>query len=144
MSVDTASHLAPAAPSKGLHLGLWVAQGLAAFAFLGAGATKLSTPIAELATKMPWVTHFPELAVRAIGAAELAGALGLVLPSALRIQPRLTPLAAAGLVLVMLGAAGTHVVLGEAPMMAPSVILGGLAAFVAWGRGVKAPIAPKD
>ncbi|MBK8260290.1 MAG: hypothetical protein IPK80_03010 [Nannocystis sp.] len=51
--------------------------------------------------------------------------------------------AAAGLVLVMLGAAGTHVALGEAAMMAPSLILGGISAFIAWGRGVKAPIAPR-
>lgn len=134
---------AAAAPSKGLHIALWIAQSLAAVAFVGAGLTKLTTPFVALGAMMPWATHFPELAVRAIGAAELAGALGLILPSALRVQPRLTPLAAAALVLVMLGAAGTHVVLNEAPMMVPSLVLGALAGFVAWGRGVKAPIAPR-
>ncbi len=131
------------APSKGLHIGLWVVQALAAFAFLGAGATKLTTPIADLATKMSFVPHFPAIAVRAIGLAEVLGALGLVLPSALRIAPKLTPLAAAGLVALMLGAAGTHVAVGDAPGMVPSLVLGGLSAFIAWGRGRKAPIAAR-
>jgi len=132
------------APSKGLHLGLWIAQVLGGLAFVGAGLMKATTPIAELAAKMSWVPHFPELAVRGIGVAELAGGVGLILPSALRIAPRLTPLAAAGLVLVMLGAAGTHIVLGDPPGMAfPSLVLGAIAAFVAWGRGLKAPIVPR-
>lgn len=130
-------------PSKGLHYGLWAVQALAAVAFLGAGTMKATKPLAELAANMAWVPHFPALAVRAIGVAEVLGALGLVLPSALRVMPRLTPVAAAGLVALMLGAAGTHVVLGEAGMATPSIVLGALAAFVAWGRGVKAPIAPK-
>jgi len=130
-------------PSKGLHYGLWVVQALAAVAFLGAGMMKATKPLAELAANMAWVPHFPALAVRAIGVAEVLGALGLVLPSALRVMPRLTPLAAAGLVALMLGAAGTHVVLGEAGMAMPSLVLGAMAAFVAWGRGVKALIAAR-
>jgi uncharacterized membrane protein YphA (DoxX/SURF4 family) len=95
-------------PSKGLHYGLWVVQALAAVAFLGAGMMKATKPLAELAANMAWVPHFPALAVRAIGVAEVLGAFGLVLPSALRVMPRLTPLAAAGLVALMLGAAGTQ------------------------------------
>lgn len=130
-------------PSRGLHYGLWAVQALAAVAFLGAGMMKSTKPLAELAANMAWVPHFPAVAVRAIGVAEVLGALGLVLPSALRVMPRLTPLAAAGLVALMLGAAGTHVVLGEAGMAMPSLVLGAMAALVTWGRGVKAPIAAR-
>jgi uncharacterized membrane protein YphA (DoxX/SURF4 family) len=127
--------------SKGLHVGLWVVQGLLALAFLGAGALKLTTPSAELiAQGMTWIESFPGFAVPVIGGLEVLGALGLVLPAALRIQPKLTVLAALGLVLTMVGAAITHIAIGEAGMIAPNVVLGGLAAFVAWGRWSKAPI----
>jgi hypothetical protein len=132
-----------AEPSKALHVGLWIAQVLAGLAFTMAGAMKSTTPIEQLAAKMTWVLHFPAPMVRFIGISELLGGLGLILPSALRIQPKLTVLAALGLVILMVGAAGTHVVLGEAQMMMPSLVLGALAAFVAWGRSKKAPIAPR-
>lgn len=127
-------------PSRGLHLALWVVQGLLAFAFLGAGVMKMTAPVAELATNMAWVNTTPEPLVRFIGASEFAGALGLILPSALRIKPMLTPIAAALLVVVMVLAAGKHVMIGETPMVVAPLVLGGLCAFVAWGRGAKAPI----
>lgn len=130
-------------PSRGLHVGLWVTQGLLAFAFLGAGSMKLTQPVEALATQMSWVNHVPAAAVPLIGAAEVAGALGLILPSALRIAPKLTPLAAALLTVTMISAGALHVAIGEAAMLAAPVILGALSAFVAWGRGVAAPIAPK-
>jgi hypothetical protein len=132
-----------ASPTRGRHFALWGVQGLLALAFTGAGLLKLTTPIVELAGQMAWVQSTPEPLVRFIGAAELAGALGLILPSALRIKPILTPIAAALLVLVMGLAAGKHLTLGEAPMIVPNIVLGGLSAFVAWGRGMKAPIAGK-
>jgi len=137
MTAETSS------PSKGMHVGLWVAQALLAVAFTGADLMKLTTPLAELATKMAWVNHVPAGLVPFIGAAELAGVLGLILPSATRIKPGLTPLAAALLVVVMLLAAATHLSIGEAPMVLPNLVLGGLAAFVAWGRFKAAPIAAR-
>ena len=143
MATDSAS-ASSAAPSRGLHIGLWVAQVLLAVAFLGSASMKLMTPAAELATKMAWASHVPEAGVKLIGVLELLGALGLILPSALRIQPKLTSAAAAGLVLTMIGAAATHIMIGEPQMTAPNFVLGGLAAFVAWGRLSKAPIAPKS
>jgi hypothetical protein len=91
---------------------------------------------------MPWVAELPYL-VRFIGLSEVLGAVGLVLPAALRIQPRLTGFAGVGLLVVMVLAAGFHVVQGDAAHMAPAVVLGALSAFVAWGRLVKAPIAPR-
>lgn len=131
-----------AAPPKALHVGLWIAQGLLAFAFGASGLMKLVTPIEALAKNMAWVADAP-LLVRFIGLSEFLGAVGLILPAATRIQPKLTPIAAACLVLVMVLAAGFHVVQGDAPHMAPAVVLGLLSAFVAWGRFAKAPIAPR-
>ncbi len=128
---------------KALHIGLWVVQALLGAAFLMAGSMKATQPIEQLATKMAWITHFAPAVVRFIGTAEFLGALGLILPSAMRIKPALTVWAALGLIALMAGAVGTHVVLGEAPMAMPSLVLGALAAFVAWGRAKKAVIAPR-
>ena len=140
-TADSAPHTA--SPSKGLHIALWVVQGLLAAAYLMAGSMKLTQPIADLAVKMNWVNHTPAGLVRFIGAAELTGMLGLILPSVTRIKPVLTPLAAGALVVVMAMAAAFHVYIGEPQMMVPSLVLGALAAFVAWGRFKKAPIQPR-
>lgn len=121
---------------------LWIAQSLLAAAFLAAGSFKLATPIAELATKMPFVLETPELLVRFIGASEVAGALGLILPGLTRVQPKLTPLAGALLALVMVLAAGFHLSRAEY-MILPNLILGGLAAFVAWGRTKAHPLSAR-
>jgi uncharacterized membrane protein YphA (DoxX/SURF4 family) len=129
-------------PKGGLHIGLWVAQGLLAFAFGASGAMKLFTPHEALAAQMAWAADAPSFLPKFIGLSELLGAIGLILPSALRIQPRLTPLAAALLAVVMVLAIGTHVLYAEY-MVVPQVILGAMAAFVAWGRTVAAPIPPK-
>lgn len=80
--------------------------------------------------------------MRFIGIAELIGAVGLILPSALRIQPRLSALAAAGLVLVMVLGSVFHLTRGE--NFAPPLVLFALSTFVAYGRWKLAPIAPKS
>lgn len=127
-----------------VNIALWILQALLALAFFGAGAMKLATPIDQLlANGMTFVAYTPAPLVRFIGASEVAGALGLILPSALRIAPRLTPLAAGLLALVMALAAGTHLSHGEAPMIVPNLVLGGLSAFVAWGRLRRAPISAR-
>lgn len=120
---------------------LWVLQVVLALAFGMAGFMKVSTPIADLSKQMAWAGEMPIGLVRFIGASELAGALGLLLPALTRIRPSLTVLAAYGLVVVMVLAAAFHLVKGEAATMAPSVILGLLAGLVAWGRTKKAPLA---
>src|SRR5258708_1770624 len=102
-----ASQLEVPMPSKGLNISLWIAQGLLALAFGAAGIMKVSMPIADLGAKMAWVLELPNL-VRFIGAAELAGAFGLLLPSVTRVKPWLTPLAGAGLVVVMILAVAFH------------------------------------
>ncbi|AKV02640.1 putative integral membrane protein [Labilithrix luteola] len=128
-------------PSKAVHYGLWVAQVLLALMFGMAGAMKSFTPIGELSKSLPWVAESPAALVRFIGLSELAGALGLILPSVTRVRPRLTALAAVGLVLVMALASLFHLSRGEAKAVPVNFVLGGLAAFVAWGRSKKAPIA---
>jgi predicted tellurium resistance membrane protein TerC len=130
--------------SRGLNIGLWVAQGLLALAFGMAGAMKAATPIDELAKSLPWVTDTPVGLVRFIGTAEFAAALGMILPSVLRIKPILTPLAGAGLVVIMSLAAMFHLSRGEAPVAPVNLVLGGMAAFVAWGRYARVPIAPRE
>jgi hypothetical protein len=78
-----------------------------------------------------------------IGAVEVLGAIGVIVPAATRIKPILTPLAALGFLVIMVLAAGTHAMAGEFPGIAVNVVLGSLAAFVAYGRWKKAPIAPR-
>ncbi len=113
---------------------LWVIQGLLAVAFLGAGAMKLSQPKEKLAQNMGWVEDFSQPAVRLIGAVEVLGAIGLVLPALTGILPWLTPLAALGLALTMVGAALTHLRRKEYATIAVNAVLLVLAAFVAYGR----------
>lgn len=129
-------------PGRTLRISLWVVQVLLALVFGFAGAMKATQPIEALAPNMPWVLAVPAL-VRFIGVSELLGAVGLVLPSLTRIQPKLTPIAASALLLVMVLAAGFHAVRGEWSAIIGNIVLGALAAFVAWGRFRKAPIASR-
>ncbi len=129
-------------PGRALHVVLWVVQGLLALAFGAAGFMKSTAPVEALAENLPWVSSLPGL-VRFIGISELLGALGLILPAATRIRPGLTALAAVGLVAIMVLAAIFHVSRAEISGVGITFILGALAAFVAWGRWRKAPIAPR-
>jgi uncharacterized membrane protein YphA (DoxX/SURF4 family) len=113
---------------------LWIVAALLAVAFGAAGLMKLTRPKATLAATMAYVEDFSGGAVKAIGALELLAALGLVLPAVTGIAPVLVPLAAVGLVIVMIGAAVVHARRGENQMIVTNVVLLVLAAVVAWGR----------
>lgn len=141
--MTTTTIAAPAGDKKVLRGALWAVQVLLGLAFGMAGVMKTTAPIAELAANMGWPGTMPELLVRFIGLSELLGGIGLVLPSLTRIQPKLTPIAAAGLVVVMVLAALLHVARGEFAALPINAVLGGLAAFVAWGRWKAAPIASR-
>lgn len=131
-------------PNKAAHIGLWVAQGLLAFAFGAAGAMKATAPLDQLAQNLPWVAESPAALVRFIGVSEFLGALGLILPSALRILPKLTPLAAAGLATIMVLAAGHHLRAGDPPAtLVANAVLGGIAVAIAYGRTRVAPISAR-
>ena len=109
---------------------LWIVQGLLAALFLFAGVMKLVLPLDAL--KGP--VELPGWFMRFIGVAETLGGLGLILPGLLRIAPWLTPLAAAGLVIIMIGAVVITIISGEIIGAGSSLVAGLLAVFVAYGR----------
>ena len=114
---------------------LWIVAGVLAAAFLGAGLMKITQPKKKLADSgMGWTEDFGDGAVKAIGALEVLGALGLILPAVFDVATVLVPIAATGLALLMLGAAVTHARRKESQMIVANVVLFALAAFVAWGR----------
>lgn len=109
---------------------LWTVQVLLALIFLFAGSMKLILPIEMLTAQMP----LPGLFVRFIGVAEVAGALGLILPGLTRIQRGLTPLAACGLVIIMIGATVVTLAEGSGASALVPLVVGSLATAVAYGR----------
>jgi hypothetical protein len=126
--------------TKRINALLWTAQALLALVFLFAGGMKLVVPIEML--KGP--VALPGAFLRFIGVCETLGAIGLVLPSVLRIKPGLTPLAASGLIIIMIGATVVTLVGGMVgPALVP-VVVGSLATFVANGRWRVAPIQAKS
>ena len=117
---------------------LWIVQGLLAALFLFGGTVKLMIPIEEMTAQMPLPGPF----IQFIAVAEVLGGIGLVLPWALRILPGLTPLAASGLVIIMIGATAltaAGVGGGDATAALFPGITGLLCAFVAYGRFSSAP-----
>ena len=119
-----------------MNLALWIVAGLLAAVFLFAGVNKLALPRAKLA-KAPgggWVNDVSAGFVKALGALEVLGAAGLILPAALGIAPVLVPLAAIGLGTIMVGAAVVTVRRGEPQHALLNVAYLALAVFVAWGR----------
>jgi DoxX-like protein len=122
-------------PSRSMTRGLWIIQGLLALLFLFAGGMKLVLPIEEMTKQMA----LPGLFLRFIGVAEVLGAIGLILPELLGIRPGLTPLAAAGLVIIMIGATVVTLASGGVGQALIPLVVGLLAAFVAYGRWRLAP-----
>ena len=118
-----------------MNVALWIAAGLLAVGSLAGGAMKLfQTKEKMAASGWGWVEDFSGGAVKAIGVLEGLAAVGLILPPVLDIAPVLVPVAAVGLVLLMIGAMITHLRRGEAKVIVVNVVLLVMAAFVAWGR----------
>jgi hypothetical protein len=109
---------------------LWIVQGLLAAVFLFAGGMKLVLPMEALAQQ----SHLPGLFMKFIGACETLGALGLILPGLLRIKQGLTPLAAAGLMVIMAGATTLTLTGGNGAVALIPLAVGLLSTFVAYGR----------
>lgn len=118
------------APSRTASAVLWTLQALLAALFLFAGGMKFVMPVAAMTQQVPVSGTF----LHFIGSMELLGALGLILPGALRIRPWLTPLAAAGLVIIMSGAVGITLVTGTAAQAAMPGVVGIIAAGIAAAR----------
>ncbi|ALV41918.1 hypothetical protein AU252_12715 [Pseudarthrobacter sulfonivorans] len=118
-----------------MNIALWIVASALALAFLAAGLMKISQPQEKLAASgLAWAEDFNSGAIKAIGAAEVLGALGLILPAVTGIATFLVPVAAAGLAVVMVGAIITHIKRGEKQAVVINAVLGALALFVAVGR----------
>ena len=113
-----------------MNIALWIVQALLALLFLFAGGSKFVMSIEEMTKQIP----MPGLFLRFIGVCEVLGALGLILPWLLGIRPGLTPLAAAGLVAIMIGATVVSAMTGDILMALFPLLTGILCAFVAYGR----------
>jgi hypothetical protein len=118
-----------------VHVWLWIAQGLLALVFLFSGGSKLATPTDVLAQQ----SHLSGAFMKFIGVCEVLGGLGLVLPGLTHIRPGLTPLAAALLVVIMIGATVSTAIVLPSLIALPFVVLL-LTAFVAYGRWRLAPL----
>jgi hypothetical protein len=113
-----------------IHVALWILQALLASLFLFAGAFKLSMPADELARQ----TGLPTLFIQFIGLAEVAGGLGLLLPGLVRVHRELTPIAAAGLIVIMIGAVILSALRVSAGAAVLPFVVGLLLVTVARGR----------
>jgi uncharacterized membrane protein YphA (DoxX/SURF4 family) len=118
-----------------MNLALWIIQTLLALLFLFAGGMKLIMPIEEMTQQIA----MPGLFLRFIGVCEVLGGLGLVLPWLVSIRPGLTPLAAAGLLIIMIGATATTIIMGQVATSILPLVVGILCLFVAYGRWRLAP-----
>ncbi|MEW2503079.1 MULTISPECIES: DoxX family protein [unclassified Amycolatopsis] len=119
-----------------MNIALWIAAGISAVLYLGAGGMKLATPRKKLLENpnMGWVEDFSDTSVKLIALAEVLGAIGLILPQALDIAPVLTPIAAVGLAIVAFGAIVVHARRKEPKAVPVNVVLLVLTVFVAVGR----------
>ena len=129
--------------SKVLNISLWAAQILLAGMFIMAGFMKTTMPVEQLSSSLPWAKDVPAWFVRFIGMSELLGALGLILPSLLRIKQVLTPVAALGISAIMVMAAFFHITRTEFSGVAFTLILALVAAFIGWGRWKEVPVQVK-
>jgi len=109
---------------------LWITAVLLSLVYLLAGASKVARSKEKLLPQMGWVEDFAEPQLKAIGALEVLGALGVILPLATGIAPFLTSVAAFGLVLVQIGAIVVHIRRGEQKVLPVNVVLMLLAATV--------------
>jgi len=132
-----------AATPKGWTIALWAAQFMLAAAYGLFGSMKATQPLDQLAQMMTWIPSFPTLFVRTLGVVEVLGAIGLILPSLTRIQPRLTVIAALCILVHQALAVALHVSKGEIGVLGLNAVLIALAAFIFWGRRSKAVIAPR-
>jgi len=137
--MNTTATLPANPPRRALSAGLWVAQILIAFFMLFGAYMKLAAPADELAKMMVWAVEHPTLKTFT-GIVDLLGGLGILLPALTRIQPRLTVLAALGIIVLQVLAFGFHGSRGEWPATPFNVLLLALAVFVYWGRSKAAPI----
>jgi uncharacterized membrane protein YphA (DoxX/SURF4 family) len=123
-----------------MNIVLWIVQALLALAFLGAGILKATQPLDKLKVQMKWVEHSAVWFVRFVGIVEILGALGLILPALTHILSWLTPTAAVGLVLTMIGAAYVHIKEKDFKGLSAPIVLLILSLLIVIGRFVLVPL----
>ena len=127
------------APRRGLTVSLWIAQWILGVALVGAGIFKLSLGADQALELFPWSADVPAL-FTITSVLDVLGGLGVILPAITRILPRLTSVAALGVLALMLSAVVFYLSRGEASEIAPNLALAAVAGFIAWGRWRAAPI----
>jgi uncharacterized membrane protein YphA (DoxX/SURF4 family) len=137
------TEISPIPKRRGINIVLWTVQILLALAYVTAGYQKAFLPLDQIVRTIFWVAYVPHALVRFIGVSELLGAIGLIVPVATRIQPRLTTFAVAGLALIMASATIMHAVRGEYSVLPFTLALFCLDAFVAYGRWRLVPVSEK-
>jgi uncharacterized membrane protein YphA (DoxX/SURF4 family) len=123
-----------------MKIAVWIVSALAAVAFLLVGLGKLLPSTADLEAASQGI---PVILLRIAGTAEVIGAFGLILPAATRVLPILTPIAASGLVITMAGAVTANIIVGEVGTAVTPLVLGAVAAFVAWARSGPQAVEPR-
>jgi uncharacterized membrane protein YphA (DoxX/SURF4 family) len=119
---------------------LWIVQVVLALGLAAAGLNHITRPERATTGRMAWIRAVPGPLMTTIGVLEILGAIGLILPALTRIAPVLTPIAATAIVALMILAVAFHIRRNELSSTVGNVILGIVAAFVAYGRFVIAPI----
>ena len=117
-----------------MNIVLWILQGLLGAAFIAAGLMKATQPKEKLPANMTWTQRYSAGTIKFIGVTEVLGGLGLILPWATDIAPVLTPIAAVGLLVIMLLAIADHVRAKEYSVIPFNLVLGALALVIAIGR----------
>ena len=117
-----------------MEFALWVAQGLLATAFLMAGVMKMTQSKEKIMENMEWPEDFSPGTLKSIGALEFLAAVGLILPGVTGIAPVLVPVAAVGIIVIMVGAIAVHVRRSETRVIVNNLVLVAVAAFIVWGR----------
>lgn len=121
---------------------LWAGQALVGIAFIVIAWIKLTTPIPQLAAMWPWTGEFPVAMVRGLGLIDLAGGIGIILPTLTRIRPNLVVIAAACCALLQICAMAFHISRGEAEAAPVNVVFLVLSVLIFWGRR-KFPVQPR-
>ncbi len=129
--------------STALNIALWVAQVVLATSFIWAGMMKLFQPIEKLSEMWLWTSQVPVELLKLTGIVDLLGGIGLLLPSLLRIKPKLIPMTAIAIIVLMVCASIFHIVRGESSQIGANIVFALIAAFIAWGRLLKVQITAK-
>jgi uncharacterized membrane protein YphA (DoxX/SURF4 family) len=123
---------------------LWVAQSISASSLVWSGWIKMFQAAGEVAAMWPWAGEVPAALLKFTGAADLLAAAGLILPVLFSIRPRLTPIAAVAVIIMMICAAVFHITRGEASQIGINIVFAFIAAFIAWGRFRETPLGLKS